>query len=524
MFRYFGVNYRIIENTEGESMKKRILTLMLAVFLILACCGCKKDSVTTDVDSWIEGGSDNAGETANPDDSGNSDVTDISDKSGNGGKTNNGGANSNITNPLAANLKGATITIYSTGDDFAPDASASKTNKAKADILKKLQSELNCKLVVKTTTDEKLKSSVSTSAAAGKALCQIIDPMMSGAGYYVFSGLVTDLTKVSSMDLSKDYMLRYGVAEASRLGKGIYAVCTEGYNRVEMVAFNKRILKQLGYGENYIYDLADSGKWTLDAFDELSKKGTLDLDGKPGLSDSDQFGSVLIDHETGGSAALFANAGVFMIEHDSNGLLKYNMTNPNIVNITTKLGKVARNGSRYVGGEWQSRVTFFASGKAFLMWTPITNLRMISSMKDDFGLVPSPKVSASNSYRSSVDLNCRILMMPAGLSAQDQANAGAFIQAYEYLLTDVIKTNQAECANRYLRDEKSLHYLKIAQNELVTDPSAIYGRLSEDIQTGTYRVIWNYLNDNRITPMASAIEASKSATQKAINDINSIAK
>ena len=115
-------------------------------------------------------------------------------------------------------------------------------------------------------------------------------------------------------------------------------------------------------------------------------------------------------------------------------------------------------------------------------------------------------------------------MMPAGLSAQDQANAGAFIQAYEYLLTDVIKTNQAECANRYLRDEKSLHYLKIVQNELVTDPSAIYGRLSEDVQTGTYRVIWNYLNDNRITPMASAIEASKSATQKAINDINSIAK
>ncbi|MBO4732885.1 MAG: hypothetical protein J5662_00255 [Clostridia bacterium] len=499
---------------------KRIIAIAVTLIMVFVLVGCSDTVEETSTVSWIEGGQKTDVTT---DTSDKADVT-TDTKSGNKGTvTNNIVANGD--NPLTANLKGATINIYSTGDQFSPDVSSSKSGKAQAEMLKKLQSKLNCKLVVKQTTDERLKNSISTSAAAGKALCQIIDPMLSGAGYYVAASLVTDLARVSSMDLSRDYMQRCGIPEASRLGKGIYAIGSEGGDsRVFMIIFNKRILKELGYDENYIYNLAESGKWTLDAFSELSKKGVRDLDGKPGLSENDQYGWVTVDVATGSSAALFANAGVFMIDHDKNGLLKYNMENPNIINIATKLGNVARNGACYSDGGWQSRVAYFASGKAFMIWSPLTNLRLISSMKDDFGLVPSPKVSEDRDYTTAIDLNTRVLMMPAGLSAQDQANAGAFIQAYEYLLSDVVKTSQSEYANRYLRDEKSVKFMKLAQSKLLTDPSAIYGRLSEDIQTGTYRVIWDYLNDSKMTPMASAIESSKSATVKAINDVNAIAK
>lgn len=496
---------------------KKTFAFLLAMIMVFAVCGCRDTVEENSVLSWYEDG-DSKGSKTN-----NSARTDSSSNSGTSGQGESKG-NQNITDPLSANLKGATITIYSTGGNFSPKASESKTNKVAADNLKKLQSKLNCKLDVKDTTPEKLKGSVTTSAAAGKALCQIIDPTLYTSGYYIASGLVTDLSKVSSMDMSKDYMRRFGVADAMRFGNGTYAVCTEGYDRVYMVAFNKRILKEMGYAEDYIYKLVDAGNWTIDEYNKLSKAAVKDLDGKPGMSDADQYGQVMIDHETGISAALFANVGTSMIKIDSNGKLTYNMNDPLIVNTVTSIGEIARNGSRYLNDEWRSRVAFFASGKALFMWAPITNIPSIVNMKDDYGLVPSPKVSGSKDYTTAIDLNCRVLMVPAGLSAKDQANAGAFIQAYEYLFGDVIKANQSEYGNRYLRDTESLKFLKMASEQLKTDPSAAYGWYSEDILTGTYRVVWNYLNDSLKTPMAAAIESGKNAVMAALNDINKLAK
>ena len=96
--------------------------------------------------------------------------------------------------------------------------------------------------------------------------------------------------------------------------------------------------------------------------------------GKPRMSDADQYGQVMIYHETGISAALFANVGTSMIKIDSNDKLTYNMNDPLIVNTVTSIGEIARNGSRYVNDEWRSRVAFFASGKALFMWASITNI------------------------------------------------------------------------------------------------------------------------------------------------------
>lgn len=187
------------------------------------------------------------------------------------------------------------------------------------------------------------------------------------------------------MDMSKDYMRRFGVADAMRFGNGTYAVCTEGYDRVYMVAFNKRILKEMGYAEDYIYKLVDAGNWTIDEYNKLSKAAVKDLDGKPRMSDADQYGQVMIYHETGISAALFANVGTSMIKIDSNDKLTYNMNDPLIVNTVTSIGEIARNGSRYVNDEWRSRVAFFASGKALFMWASITNIPSIVNTAENNG-------------------------------------------------------------------------------------------------------------------------------------------
>ena len=70
-------------------------------------------------------------------------------------------------------------------------------------------------------------------------------------------------------------------------------------------------------------------------------------------------------------------------------------------------------------------------------------------MADDFGVAPIPQPTATKNYVSSTDYNIGVMMIPAGLSAKDQYNSGAVIQAYAYLLDGYYKDMENEYTNRY---------------------------------------------------------------------------
>lgn len=539
---------------------RKIISLLCVAFLIVSLCGCQGavEEVTSEIE-WVEGGQQTETNTNSGDvqgnTNGNSDADDSNKTSnGNGGNsntisgntnsnsnnantnsnsnnnntntnnsnnTNNGTTNSKISNPLDVDLKGATINIYDIST-FNINASNSKTDKAKSDMLNKIQKELNCKFKVTTTADEKMESFVTTSAAAGKALCGIIAPSMYKSGYYIAANLVTNLTRVSSMDLSKDYMNRYNVLNASQFGSAKYAVAAEGESRTYVVFFNKRILKELGYSENYIYDLADSGKWTYEEYRNLAKKAMKDLDGKSGMSAADQWGMVLQDGPTGIPSNVIASYGTSMIKLSSNGQLKYNMTDSKIIkslNLTNNiLVKDGTDGSAH-GSNVDDRVKIFTNGKALFLFASLHKASSFTSMKDEYGLVPVPQATANKKYASAIDWNARVLMMPAGLSAEDQYNAGAVIQAYQYLYDDVLETMEKEYVNRYFCDEKSGKNFRIAAAGMTTMPEYLYAQINETILSGTYRIFWDYI-DGKTTSPSSNIEAQKSAVEKSLEELN----
>ncbi len=493
---------------------KKVIALLCAVAMIVSLCGCggTVEEVTSTVE-WTEGGEQN-----NVDVSNNSNGS-SSNGSGSDGSGNIGSGNSNIKNPLDVDLKGATITIYDTGT-FNPDASLSKTNKVKADMLNKIQKELNCKFKVVSTTNEKIKSYVTNSAASGKALCGIIAPSMYESGYYIAANLVTNFTKVSSMDLSKDYMNRYGVLNASQFGSAKYVVPAEGETRTHIVYFNKRLLKEIGYSENYIYDLVDSGKWTYDAYRNLAKKAMKDLDGKAGMSAADQWGQVVQDDSTQVMSNIVVSYGTTMLKLGADGSLKNNMTDSKIINAANLANEVLfKDGTKYKPSSVEDRVNFFAQGKALFLYADIGKAKTITNMKDEFGIAPPPQVNASEKYVSAIDYNARVLMMPAGLSAQDQYNAGAVIQAYQYLYEDVLDAMEKEWTNRYLCDEKSAANWRITANALTTMPQQLYSQTNESILSGTYRIFWDYFSGKSTSP-ATSIQSTKSVLDTALAELN----
>ncbi len=489
---------------------KKVIALLCVVTIFASLSGCQKTTEEFSTVSWTEGGQQS---TVDQQGSGDANTDSGSDNYADTG-------NRKIDNPLNVDLKGETILIYDTGAIFNPDASFSKTEKARAEMLQKIQKELNCKFKVVVSTNEKIKANVTNYAASGKALCGIIAPSMYESGYYIAANLVTNLTRVSSMDLSKDYMNRYGVLNASQFGKAKYVVAAEGETRPQVVYFNKRILKELGLSDNYIYDLVDNGKWTYDVYRDLAKKAMKDLDGKPGMSSGDQWGQVIQDDTTAVMSNILASYGAPMLSLSSNGKLQNNMTNSKIIE-TANLSKsiFANDGTKYTCSTVEDKLEFFEQGKALFCYASIGKAMYISEMKDEFGVAPAPQVTNSKNFISANDYNCRVLMIPAGLSAKDQYNAGAVIQAYQYLYGNVLDAMKKEYTNRYLFDDKSADNWRLAADAMTTMPQQLYSQTNESILSGTYRIFWDYFNDKIASP-ASKIESTKSALDKALEDLN----
>lgn len=506
-------------------MKKTIVSLFLAIMVVISCCACNSTTVTTDTESWVEGG--------------NSTTIDSSsvsgDNSGNGSGSNTGSnssqgssSNSKIENPLDVDLKGATIKIYqgsASFSSFVVENANTKTLKSYDEILKNIQKKLNCKFEVVSVTEDKLKSQVMASAASGQALCNIITSRMYDVGYYISAGVLADMTRINSMDLSKDYMNNLNMLNASELGGAKYAVCSENGLRSWVTLYNKRILKEIGYSEDYLYDLVDSKKFNWSNVKTIAKKAMKDLDGKSGMSAEDQWGFLTVDESSLISYAI-NNSGGALLVHDKDGYLKYNMKDPKVIasinlinDLYTKEGFFCRSISN-----WQDRITSFASGHSLFLTMTLEHVKTVSSkMTDDFGLLPIPMVDGSSNYDTILDWNADSIMIPAGQSAKDQYNAGAVVQA---LLSECEKNKTVlieEYTNRYLCDKKSAANMKVAINATKANVECVYCNTNEALLSGTYRPFWDLMG-GKISSAATRINETESATVAAIKEINDRAK
>lgn len=504
-------------------MKKSIVSLFLAIMVVISCCACNSTTVTTDTESWVEGG-DTVGETTNS-------ATDLVSNTGSGSDSNTGAGsngNSKIDNPFEADLKGATITVYQGNPSYSSFEVADQTTKARKkyqEILDKVQKELNCKIKVTTVTEDKLKALITASAASGKALCNIVTSRMYDVGYYVSAGVLADMTRISSMDLSKNYMNNINMLDASELGGAKYAVCSEDGRRTWITLYNKRILKELGYEENYLYDLVDSKKWNYTNCRNIGKKAMKDLDGKSGMSEADQWGFMFVDDSIMTSNAILNNGGA-LIKHDKDGYLTYNMTDNKVISAINLMKEFYdKDGTTCKSiSNWQDRIKAFASGHSLFCFQTLEHVASVSSkMMDDFGVLPIPMMDGASNYNSVLDWNADSIMILAGQSAQEQYNSGAVIQALLYMRDDNVKAYSNEVATRYLCDDKSSKMMELAIDSCKANVEGVYCNVNDDILSGTYRPFWNFIGGNQ-SSVVTEIEATKSSTIKAIEELNTIAK
>lgn len=498
----------------------KIIALLMAIIIVATFfSGCSNSSG----DEWISeivyesvpGSTNNQNSSVT-----NSDSTDGKNTNSDSTNKNNGNNNNtNSKNPLAVDLGGKIIKVYSNRDFTDVDAKSSKSAAAQAEMVKKLEKELNCKISVTKYDTEALYQQALLNIASGTYFADVIIPPIYTTVGYISSGFAYNLANISTIDLSKDYMNMADGIKAFKLGNGNWAIGEPLTNaRVgNQLYINKRILKEVTGDENYIYNLMNKKQWNLTNFRNLAKKATKE-DGVSGVSEGDQYGIVQIDIGTSAYSSVLETMGVDMVKNN-NGKITYNMDDPTI----TKAANLAydiyiKDGSCLKLSDADA-VDSFRSGRAlFLGGSPLNMLSKISDMDDEFGVVPYPTKDGGTKYSIPANWNFNSMIIPSNLNSKQANEAGAFVQAYCYLASNVVDVTFNEYNSRYLCDEQSRKNLDICYNAVRITPASVIGNSSlQDIYNGTYKVCYNHSHGENISTL---IQSTGKAAKTGIDELN----
>ncbi len=282
------------------------------------------------------------------------------------------------------------------------------------------------------------------------------------------------------------------------------------------LVFNQAIFDDIG--EEYPYQMVDNGTWTYDQFYTLIEKAAMDLDEDGKVSEADQFGFITSTDDY--TDFTYYGSGLKLVD--------FSEGEP-VINQNEQLFDMFLKSSEYLGrdyvvldvydfygwvGDAQDKgVDVFTAGNAMFAQTNISNLVRLGDMEDDYGIVPYPKWTESQSqYYCGMD-GSRI-SVPCTASAD--LERVCIIK--EYLSVESLNINypayyEVSLKNRYVRDQDSIRMMEIVTNGTTYDVGAAMD------YTGV-RGPWMTCLENRDTAFASAVSANLTKAQAVLKKLN----
>jgi len=213
----------------------------------------------------------------------------------------------------------------------------------------------------------------------------------------------------------------------------------EGYggsNHAACVFFNKRLFREAGLDPNLLYDLQKAGTWTWDAFLDVAKKLTRDIN-NDGIVDiyamPADLSTEILD------AFVSGNGATYVRKNDKTGLLENASNTPAFIEAVQFYMRLRNEGimkPKPAGDNvpWNWHIPEFNDGKVAMridqQYLATNDLR---NMKDDWGMVLPPKGPRSKNYVVFNDENVRVIPARGFTDAQ----VDAIIWAYQTWVTPV---------------------------------------------------------------------------------------
>lgn len=288
------------------------------------------------------------------------------------------------------------------------------------------------------------------------------------------------------------------------------------FRRAFGVFFNKRLIEEQNLDNPY--DLVAAGEWDWENFSRLINGAMRDVNNDAVFDDNDVFS--VTGGLDGGIQALYLTSGNKMFDVDEEGLVRYAMTDSNVMSTLTQLKDMFSAPGSYYSGSWDaSRCTDnFVDGNVTFYLNLAAKSPHLRNMEDDYGLVPLPMATGQTEYISAVDHNSAIICVPYTIDNPEAT--GAVLQALSAASEKERQIWASELEALNFRDGESYEYLEDFIFPGITfDPLFMYHRLAPEFFKYTTTTIWEPVVRDRALDAATLINEGKEVTQTLIDEI-----
>jgi hypothetical protein len=360
-------------------MKKRILSLTLAMLLLLSACS---KTTETKSETLSSGEESTASESVAESDG---DVPDI-------GKEDNGDRTFNLY-----------YIYWSLYRDyyFAENLNGEIVNDAAYNRIEKVKDQLNIdfKTIAATEADGVTEqyNNLQKAVMSGDDVYDLL--LIHNSSYmdgFVGNRLVLNWQDIKSVDMTKSYWSKSAFDNLTINGMTPYASNDFILPDVNSIFFNARLSADLN-NEN-LYELVLNGDWTWDKLTEIASKASADLNGDGVYDDKDQYG--FVGESDWQFASIPTSCDQYMIVKDSDGTPSLNLNTPKMVSIIEKFNKLVNGGHTSFIWPFSGKTdpnqggtppVSFDSGRALFYLVPLSLSKVFRETDVDFGILPFPK-------------------------------------------------------------------------------------------------------------------------------------
>ena len=340
---------------------------------------------------------------------------------------------------------------------------------------------------------------------------------------YAVPGLALDWAKLPYVDLDKPWWNQDARKSLSVGGKIFTTTGDASYMSLGFtmaIAFNKKLFANLGLGEPY--QMVLDGTWTFDEFSKLVKAGSKDINGDSALDiENDRLGFVTTIWQA--PVAFLYTCGARTTLKDADDIPYIALNNPKTITFLGELFELLKSDNCHVypesatDGGATPHLWPFESENALLCDLQIWSLKELRGMENNYGIVPYPKYTESDTYTSSVDAGVHTMIIPH--TAKDPERTSVILEALgaEGYKTVMPAFYEKSLQVKYTRDDVSVRMLDIIKDTRVFD-FGYYSNYNSNIGMASYQMFKQNSYD-----FASFYEKNEPAAQKALdNYINKI--
>jgi len=323
----------------------------------------------------------------------------------------------------------------------------------------------------------------------------------------------TDLTYV---DLDKPWWnadARDGFTICDKLYAMTGDISYNGLATTKALYFNKAIFEKFNW--DYPYQLILDGKWTFDKMAEFALGASQDLDGDSVFDFAkDQFGYA--SNANGAPVNIVYTAGQRLAGKNANNELVLTINTERTVDTYDKFFGFMANDGVYIQLEdgFTEITKSFMDGRVLFMETQLTSTESLRSMEDDFGIIPPPKIDASQeNYHTGVGAGGNLFGVP--VTNPDPERTSVILEAlcYEGYKTVIPTYYDVVLSSKYARDEESVEMLEIIHAGRIYDVGYFSNMPSEISSIGA-----NLVRNN--AEFASYYAANEAKALQKIEEIN----